>query len=172
MSSLTEARYSDSRRVQFDWTAQRVSDLRRMWVDEEMTSNAIAVELGVTRNMVIGKIGRLGLQGRQCDANNRSKSATHREERIRIRAPQLPRAPTHRPDGWRRSSKGQPVAPSLPIDLDAPSPHGCALLELTAETCHWPIGEVGKPGFHFCGGKVSAGPYCAGHHGIAYRRAG
>jgi hypothetical protein len=34
--------------------------------------------------------------------------------------------------------------------------------------CHWPIGHPGKPGFHYCGKKVSRGPYCDEHRKIAY----
>ncbi|MHA7900357.1 MAG: GcrA family cell cycle regulator [Henriciella sp.] len=36
--------------------------------------------------------------------------------------------------------------------------------------CKWPIGEPGKPGFHFCGKKSGAeSPYCEHHQQKALR---
>jgi GcrA cell cycle regulator len=35
--------------------------------------------------------------------------------------------------------------------------------------CCWPVGEPGKPGFHFCDAVAVAGkPYCAEHAQLAY----
>ena len=46
------------------------------------------------------------------------------------------------------------------------------LLELTEDTCHWPVGDPGNPEFFFCGGKSISGlPYCAHHSRIAYQPA-
>ena len=46
------------------------------------------------------------------------------------------------------------------------------LLELTEDTCHWPIGDPGSPDFFFCGGKsLSSLPYCAHHSRVAYQPA-
>ena len=44
------------------------------------------------------------------------------------------------------------------------------LLELTEQTCRWPIGDPGSPEFFFCGGNtVTKLPYCAYHSRIAYQ---
>ncbi len=49
--------------------------------------------------------------------------------------------------------------------------HACGLLELTNTTCRWPCGDVGAPGFFFCGVPEAAldqrRPYCRGHSRIA-----
>lgn len=43
------------------------------------------------------------------------------------------------------------------------------MLELTNETCRWPLGDVGKPGFGFCGCQVQHGEsYCPEHVAVAY----
>lgn len=48
--------------------------------------------------------------------------------------------------------------------------HGLQLLDLTAFTCRWPIGDPGEPGFHFCGAACPEHkPYCAEHTMIARR---
>ena len=47
------------------WTSTRIDLLKKLWTDGESAS-AIASSLGgVTRNAVIGKVHRLGLQGRR-----------------------------------------------------------------------------------------------------------
>jgi GcrA cell cycle regulator len=46
------------------------------------------------------------------------------------------------------------------------------LLELTADTCRWPIGDPASPDFFFCGGKPLTGlPYCSYHSRVAYQPA-
>jgi GcrA cell cycle regulator len=46
------------------------------------------------------------------------------------------------------------------------------ILELTEETCRWPIGDPGSTDFFFCGGQTVSGPYCGFHARIAYQPAG
>jgi GcrA cell cycle regulator len=42
---------------------------------------------------------------------------------------------------------------------------------LRATPCCWPIGEPGKPSFHFCNTASLPGkPYCDDHAAIAYVR--
>jgi GcrA cell cycle regulator len=53
--------------------------------------------------------------------------------------------------------------PSAPADVTT---GGIGLLDLNNESCRWPVGDPGKPGFFFCGeakADLSAGrPYCGG----------
>jgi len=45
----------------------------------------------------------------------------------------------------------------------------CRLMDLKANTCHWPIGEPTDKDFHFCGKPTLTGkPYCAEHCRQAY----
>src|ERR1700737_2258139 len=45
-----------------------------------------------------------------------------------------------------------------------------SLLELTENTCRWPIGDPGNPDFFFSGGQtISSLPYCAYHARLAYQ---
>ncbi|SIS41243.1 GcrA cell cycle regulator [Insolitispirillum peregrinum] len=44
-----------------------------------------------------------------------------------------------------------------------------SVVDLSAHTCRWPIGDPREPGFHFCGAPTIANkPYCAEHAAIAY----
>ena len=46
------------------------------------------------------------------------------------------------------------------------------ILELTEDTCRWPIGDPGSADFFFCGGQsLTSLPYCAYHSRVAYQPA-
>ena len=62
----------------------------------------------------------------------------------------------------------------LPVKLPEPVPltNGAriTIMELTAETCRWPIGEPGTEDFCFCGCSPRyLSPYCEYHARIAYQ---
>ena len=58
------------------------------------------------------------------------------------------------------------------IDNVIPIGQRRTLLELTEETCRWPIGDPGSADFFFCGGQTATGlPYCAYHSRVAYQPA-
>lgn len=148
------------------WTSDRIADVERLWRSGK-TATEISREVGITRNSVLGKLHRLKLK------------AQSREPGAVVSVPQRGR----RPDGFRRNAL--PKDPTISrsraacyvsvldepkVDPNAPSPHACALVELTDENCHFPIGEPGKSGFHFCGGRAPGeSPYCGPHSRIAYR---
>jgi GcrA cell cycle regulator len=59
-----------------------------------------------------------------------------------------------------------------PIDNVIPLGQRRSLLELTEDTCRWPIGDPGSPDFYFCGGPaITSLPYCAYHSRVAYQPA-
>ncbi|MHA6719936.1 GcrA family cell cycle regulator [Sphingomonas sp. RS6] len=78
------------------WTDERIETLKKMW-DSGLTATQIAEELGgVSRNAVIGKAHRLGLQSRPSPVKaNEAKSAAASapEPRPAPAAPAAPRAP-------------------------------------------------------------------------------
>jgi hypothetical protein len=55
-------------------------------------------------------------------------------------------------------------------DSSTRTSRACSLLDLTEDTCRWPVGDVGEPGFFFCGQPPLQGaPYCGLHCGKAFR---
>src|SRR5215813_6060728 len=127
------------------WTDERVELLKKLWADG-LSASQIAAELGgVTRNAVIGKVHRLGLSGR-------AKSPSSASPR-----PRKPRSP-HMLRVSRPAMRGNTALAQRRT-----------LLELTEETCRWPIGDPGAADFFFCGGQAqTAGPYCSYHSRVAY----
>jgi GcrA cell cycle regulator len=152
------------------WTDERVETLKKLWADG-LSASQIAAELGgITRNAVIGKVHRLGLSGR---AKSPSSAAPR---------PRKPRAASHMLRVSRSSMRGNTalahayeidLEPELePIDNVIPLGQRRSLLELTEETCRWPIGDPGTADFFFCGGPaITSLPYCAYHSRVAYQPA-
>jgi GcrA cell cycle regulator len=59
------------------------------------------------------------------------------------------------------------------IDNVIPLGQRRTILELTEETCRWPIGDPGSTEFFFCGGQAMTGaPYCTYHSRVAYQPTG
>lgn len=97
------------------WTEERIDTLKKMW-DSGLTATQIAEELGgVSRNAVIGKAHRLGLQSRPSPVKpNEPKAeaaAPAAPRPVAPAAPPPPRAPIAAP----------PVAPAAPADATAPA---------------------------------------------------
>jgi len=152
------------------WTDERVETLKKLWAEGHSASQ-IAAELGgITRNAVIGKVHRLGLSGR---AKSPSSAAPR---------PRKPRTAPHMLRVTRSSMRGNTalahayefdIEPDAePIDNVIPLGQRRSLLELTEDTCRWPIGDPGSADFYFCGGPaITSLPYCAYHSRIAYQPA-
>src|SRR6201997_52736 len=150
------------------WTDERVELLKKLWSDG-LSASQIAAELGgITRNAVIGKVHRLGLSGR-------AKSTSSASPR-----PRKARSPSHMLRIGRASIRGNTALahayefeveaePEL-IDNIIPIGQRRTILELSEQTCRWPVGDPGSVDFFFCGGNTVAGlPYCAYHSRVAYQ---
>ena len=142
------------------WTTERVELLKSRF-EAGLTCREIAVDIGVSRNAVIGKLSRLNLTrvasgdeprpARKKAAKGRCLKTTPRLQ-YRMLLALYP--------------EPQPVAWGAPI----PDQHRCSLLELSEEKCRWPISTPGAADFCFCGNRPIEGlPYCAGHTRLAYR---
>ncbi len=153
------------------WTDERVEMLKKLWA-EGLSASQVAKQLGgVTRNAVIGKVHRLGLSGRATP----SRPARPRQQTTRATAPLR-----GRPDPLvveRRADEARGAAPlaeraeAARVEVETLDPaQRATVLTLTEHTCKWPIGDPGRPGFHFCGrGADSNSPYCADHARLAYQ---
>ena len=149
-----------------DWTDERVALLTRCWA-QGASARSIAEELGsgVSRSAVLGKIHRLKLS-----------PAKLRQSR----------------DAWGRGPVGAGKSglvaafdalglglfhgvldeSGAPADARKVFGTGCGLLDLSAATCRWPVGDPQHADFAFCGAApCKPRPYCAAHCLIAYRPA-
>ena len=140
------------------WTTERVELLKNHF-QAGLSCRQIAVDIGVSRNAVIGKLSRLGLTRGKTVAEPRAKKPG--KERAARSVPrlqyQLLQALYEDPQ---------------PADAPVVSEHRCSLFELSKERCRWPISTPGAEDFCFCGNLPLDGqPYCLGHTRLAYRPA-
>lgn len=130
-----------------------------------VSAKKIAVQLGCTRNAVIGRAARMGLDRLRTGArlgvkHERPRVARHPNNNFLARNIRK-RAAT---------PLGDDLPPQRIDDLATPVEQRKSLLELTSGTCKWPVGNPGEPGFFFCGAKTEDGkPYCSGHCAVAYQ---
>jgi GcrA cell cycle regulator len=136
------------------WTEERVTVLKKLWL-EGLSASQIAKQLGgVTRNAVIGKVHRLGLSGR---------AAPSQPQRMVVRTPRPPR-PVSTP-----TVRREPTLRSEPVRVRVPEEPGMAtVLTLGAHMCKWPIGDPSSTEFTFCG-RGTTGTYCSEHSQVAYQ---
>ncbi len=169
MASNTDSESAKHGEEPMTWTDERIELLRRLWADG-LSASQIAAQLGggVTRNAVIGKVHRLGLSGRAKPA-----STTARPRRPRPATP--PRAPRPMVIGNTALKLDyQPEPRRMPMQeeevLLAPESRRITILQLTDQTCKWPIGDPSGSDFHFCGHQPRTGaPYCVFHARMAYQ---
>jgi GcrA cell cycle regulator len=139
------------------WPKENVERLKELFTAGASASK-IAEELGcgLTRNAVIGKIHRMGLQNNRSSIPKNGRipvTETHYTERHRLRVtlietpPEMAEVPNIKPSEF---------------DKSIPPDQRKTLLQLNGHTCRWPIGEVGKPDFFFCGSYTNK-TYCPHH---------
>ena len=145
------------------WTDDAVARLKVLWADG-LSASRIARELGaMSRNAVLGKVHRLDLAARMA----RQRSDIPRRRKAWPPGPALGSFPRTVPRSNAAAAYAlaadAPAPQPAPID-DIPAGQRCTLLDLTATTCRWPVGDPGHRDFFFCGGKSLRGlPYCADH---------
>lgn len=113
------------------WTDERIDQLKSMW-EKGMTASQIAEELGgVSRNAVIGKAHRLGLQ---------SRPSPVREHKDESAAPAAP-APTPKAEAVR------PAAPPRAAPAPAPVTERPSVAAAPTEPAQPQIRSIGPGGF-------------------------
>jgi GcrA cell cycle regulator len=153
------------------WCEERVALLRRLWTDG-LTAAQIAARLGgVTRQAVLGKVDRLGLEPRK-PPTARERNVTRRRQAANPR-PSLA-AVTGGRTAFRFASPGRkfnadpPRSAVLPGLPPAPTSEPIDIAALTSKSCHWPIDPADGHGWRFCGAEVGARDsrrrYCDHHH--------
>ena len=139
------------------WTTERVELLKEHF-EAGLSCREIAVNIGVSRNAVIGKLTRLGLTGGVGNAEQRPRKTGGERSAKSVAGLQFQILQTF--------YDGKPPPDDAPIA----SERRCSLFELSEQRCRWPISSPGAEDFSFCGNMPLDGlPYCPGHSRLAYR---
>jgi len=129
-----------------DWTEEVINQLKQMW-NEGKSTGEIGKILGVSKNAVVGKAHRLGLESRP--------SPIKRSENIE--------------NGESKKKETKPKPKKAAEPKKEKKKEGVSLLELTSSSCRWPIGDPKDADFHFCGKEVVPGKnYCEKHMAEAF----
>ena len=137
------------------WNQQKVEDLKKLW-NEGVATSRIGEQLGFTKNAVIGKAFRLGLERRQ---NSRKKTA---------QTQQFSSATMYRESSG--ASTAQNIVKREPVRRREKFSFKKSIVGTGSfKSCQWPIGDPLEEGFHYCGGQnIPTKPYCIDHYKKAY----
>lgn len=129
------------------WTAEKVNLLKQLWSDG-LSAGEIAKNLGdVSRNAVIGKAHRLGLESRPSPIKRKVTPLT------------IPSS--------KAVTKVAPGASEGKKRLNAIKNN---IVPLKGHACQWPIGDPRDAAFRFCDDRALPGkPYCSDHASQAYQ---
>ena len=137
------------------WNQQKVDDLKKLW-NEGVATSRIGEQLGFTKNAVIGKAFRLGLERRQ---NSRKKS-THSQSVTSVTMYRETSVPSHSQITSKREATRRREKFSFKKSIVGTG---------SFKSCQWPIGDPLEEGFHYCGGQnIPTKPYCIDHYKKAY----
>lgn len=142
----------------FAWTDQAIERLKSCLADG-MSASEIGDEFGVTRNAIIGKARRLGLD---FSRKPYSRGMGKPKPFVFRKAPLKP--------AMRYAPAVPPPAPEpepIPIDdMAIPTKQRRTLLTLRKRECRWPVGDplLDPQNFFFCGASQKDGSSYCPHH--------
>jgi GcrA cell cycle regulator len=165
------------------WAADRETQFILLW-NEDHSVGEISRRMGITRSAGIGKSHRLIAKG-LIAVRARGPRRPHPDQSAEAKQMRLQKAQRDYRDR-QAAAKGRPRPEprprrSVPIALDRPlapppAPRPAPYVPPPpvfgrVVSCCWPIGEPGKPAFHFCDKPSDPGrPYCHVHASKAYVR--
>ena len=133
------------------WTDEQVEELKRLW-DQGLTTGEIGKALGVSKNAVVGKAHRLGLNGRPSPIRRNEDEASVSAEGT---------------NNVKENKKTCKAAAQKTAEKEKKKLF--TVNDLTSTSCRWPVGDPKDEDFHFCGKEsLPDKPYCAEHAAIAY----
>ena len=137
------------------WDENNVTKLRELW-DQGLPTAQIGKLLGFTKNAVVGKAHRIGLERRPSPI----RRTAVKPDRKKARSPVMPKLNFEnnldQPMRQNESTVFQPVVKNL---LNSSPKRGC----------EWPKGHPDEVDFHFCGkDRFEDKPYCIDHCAVAY----
>ncbi|WP_375660459.1 GcrA family cell cycle regulator [Bartonella sp. CL71SXKL] len=166
------------------WTCERVELLKKLW-SEGLSASQIAAQLGgVSRNAVIGKVHRLKLPGRGKTAQGSTRaqktpvgSSSSSSPRVRRNTSTVSPINTSSVSIEETALKTEFVVEDVKeVDMSTksnvvvPISRQLNLLQLSENTCRWPVGDPLSADFHFCGADSDeSSPYCAFHAKLAFQ---
>ena len=138
------------------WDDNNVSELRELW-DQGLPTAQIGKLLGFTKNAVVGKAHRIGLERRPSPI----RRTAVKPDRKKARSPIIPKLNFEvKKDEVKENPVHQQTFQPLVKNLFTKS---------VKRGCEWPEGHPDESDFKFCGKeRFEDKPYCIDHCAVAY----
>ena len=137
------------------WNDENVSRLRELW-DQGLPTAQIGKLIGFTKNAVVGKAHRIGLERRPSPI----RRTAVKPDRKKARSPIMPKLNfennNNQNEDLGTNSNFQPLLKN-------------SFISNKKRGCEWPIGHPEEHDFHFCGkDRFDEKSYCLEHCALAY----
>ena len=137
------------------WDENNVNKLRDLW-DQGLPTAQIGKLLGFTKNAVVGKAHRIGLERRPSPI----RRTAVKPDRKKARSPVMPKLNFETNKETNSPQKENLVFQPAVKNLINTNPK---------RGCEWPEGHPDEVDFHFCGQeRFEDKPYCIKHCSVAY----
>ena len=146
------------------WNDENVVKLRELW-DQGLPTAQIGKLLGFTKNAVVGKAHRIGLERRPSPI----RRTAVKPDRKKARSPVIPKLNFESADSKEItiSQNNKTVLSNLNTSFQASTTN--LFGSINKRVCEWPEGDPDEPGFHFCKKeRFEDKPYCLEHCAVAY----
>ena len=136
------------------WNDDNVLRLKELW-DQGLPTAQIGKLLGFTKNAVVGKAHRIGLERRPSPI----RRTAVKPDRKKARSPVMPKLNFEKQESEKIQNNVVNFQPSVKNIFVSNPKRGC----------EWPMGHPDESGFHFCGKeRFDDKPYCLDHCTVAY----
>ncbi|MBS56623.1 MAG: global cell cycle regulator GcrA-like protein [Rickettsiales bacterium] len=138
------------------WNDENVTKLRELW-SQGLPTAQIGKLLGFTKNAVVGKAHRIGLERRPSPI----RRTAVKPDRKKARSPVMPQLnfESKQESGNMQNRETLSFKPVV-RNLFSPA---------VKRGCEWPMGHPDEPEFHFCDKeRFEDKPYCLDHCAVAY----
>ena len=133
------------------WNESNVARLKELW-DQGLPTAQIGKLLGFTKNAVVGKAHRIGLERRPSPI----RRTAVKPDRKKARSPIVPTLKFEASKEVLEQQTFQPAVKNL-------------FTNQTKRGCEWPDGHPDESDFKFCGkDRFEDKPYCIDHCAVAY----
>ena len=136
------------------WDENNVAKLKDLW-DQGLPTAQIGKLLGFTKNAVVGKAHRIGLERRPSPIRRTSV----KPDRKKARSPVMPKLNFENNSSENKSQETNVFQPIVKNLISSSPKRGC----------EWPEGHPDEIEFRFCGkDRFEDKPYCIDHCAVAY----
>jgi GcrA cell cycle regulator len=138
------------------WNDINVARLKELW-DQGLPTAQIGKLIGFTKNAVVGKAHRMGLERRPSPI----RRTAVKPDRKKARSPIIPKLNFENNENQKKENiiNSSIFQPTIKNPLASNQKRGC----------EWPIGHPNEQDFHFCSKeRFDDKPYCLKHCAVAY----